>query len=536
MLNQESSSIQANLISALGRLLGQEAACVQVFETHLSWVLVAGESAYKLKKALRFDFVDFSTLEARHFYCEEELRLNRRMASDLYLGVIRITGTSTHPVIDGPGDPIEYAVKMRAFQQEALWERRIENGILGADEVDGLAKMISELHSNASIAPGDTLWGAPDTLQACASENLAQIDTVVNGEDERRELTELKAGGETLQRSLRAMFVQRKARGFIRECHGDLHCGNILTIDGRVQVFDCIEFNESLRWIDVMNDLAFIAMDLQFRDRPDLAARLVNRYLEISGDYEGLAVLRYYQTYRALVRSKVAFLRARQFPAESKEGSASRVLAKSYLDFAARYLAPQRKAIMITHGYAGSGKSTFAGLLLEAVGAIRLRSDVERKRMHGLPPASGAGASPETGLYDPGITRALYDRLLTLARKIVEAGIPVIVDAAFLRHWQRRLFQSLAVELDAPFIIFDVRADPDTMRMRVLERARQGKDASDAGVEILAHQLANDEPLLDDEIPHVVVVDGESDLNSEMVQEIAGPIIKSTFDLSIRGK
>ena len=277
MADQHSSSIQTNLISSLARLLRLEAACVQLFETHLSWVLVAGEFAYKLKKAVRFEFVDFSTLEARHFYCQEELRLNRRLASDLYLCVIQISGTATHPVINGGGAPIEYAVKMRSFRQEALWDHRIENGILGADEIDELAKIVADFHNSTIIAPADSAWGTPDALQTCADENLAQIATVVNDEKEERALQEFEAGENALQKSLRDLFVQRKAHGFIRECHGDLHSGNILTIGGRVQVFDCIEFNESFRWIDVMNDLAFIVMDLQFRNRPDLAARLVNQ-------------------------------------------------------------------------------------------------------------------------------------------------------------------------------------------------------------------------------------------------------------------
>jgi aminoglycoside phosphotransferase family enzyme/predicted kinase len=531
MADQHSLGVQAELIRSLTRLLEREGASVQRFETHLSWVLVEGEFAYKLKKALRFEFVDFSALEARHFYCQEELRLNRWLAPDLYLSVIGISGTPARPVMNGPGEPFEFAVKMRAFPQQALWEQRVRHGILGAEEIDALARIIAEFHRNTAIAPPGSSWGAPEALRACANENLELIGAAKN-DPEDRGLEKLRAWEQAQEQTLNSLFLLRKESGFVRECHGDLHCGNILTAGGRVQVFDCIEFSESLRWIDVMNDVAFIAMDLQFRDRPDLAARLVDHYVEASGDHDGLAVLRYYRTSRALVRSKVAFLRAGQFPPDSTDASDALGLGNKYLNFAAQAIQPSRATIMITYGYSGSGKSTFSGMLLEKIGAIRLRSDVERKRIIGPPPATVTGGPTETGLYDPAVTRALYDRLAALTRTIVEAGLPVIVDATFLHRWQRSIFRKLADELGVALIILDVRAEPATMRTRILERARRGGDPSDADLDVLDHQLAHDEALTEDEMAQVLVIDSASDGIPETLRKIAEEVMQDAGSIT----
>ncbi|HVK94151.1 MAG TPA: phosphotransferase, partial [Noviherbaspirillum sp.] len=303
---------QNKLIDRLAHILEVTEGEVSQFETHISRVLVAGKYAFKFKKAVRLPFLDFSTLEARRFYCLEEYRLNQRLAPEIYIDVVPVTGSAEHPAIGKAGEAIEYAVRMHAFEQQALWSYLASHGLLTIKDVDDLAPKLARFHLDLAAAPFDAPWGTLQTIAATSSETLSELSRLVAEEDVRDHLIALQRWEAEQQCKLAGTFKDRKAQGMVRECHGDLHCGNVLTVNGEVQVFDCIEFNDQLRWIDVMNDLAFIHMDLAFQRRGDLAARLLNRYLEITGDYQGLKVLPYYRTHRALVRAEVMLLRARQ--------------------------------------------------------------------------------------------------------------------------------------------------------------------------------------------------------------------------------
>jgi aminoglycoside phosphotransferase family enzyme/predicted kinase len=519
MTEQSIPGEQAKLIAVLAALLREQGQAVEVFETHISSVLVAGPYAYKFKKALHFDFLDFSTLEARRFYCHEEVRLNRRLAPGIYLDVVAIKGSPAHPVIEGPGAALEYAVRMRAFAQESLWSERIGKNLLGTQEIDELAHKLAQFHRDTPAAPANSAWGAPELLRQVFDDSLALLGQLARTDEERAALAALGTWQKEQQSLLSGHFAQRKAAGMVRECHGDLHSGNIVTIDGRVAVFDCIEFNDSLRWIDVISDVAFIYMDLQFHGLRALAARLLNGYLEASGDYEGVGVLRYYQAGLALVRWKIAVLRARQLEA-GQEAASCEELAAGYRAFAAQLIKPPPAALIITHGFSGSGKSTCARHLVELSGAIQIRSDVERKRMHGI-----AATDPApTRLYDPAVTRATYERLRNLAAVAVAAGMPVIIDAAFLMREQRRRFADLAAELGVPFFILDIHAGPDTLRARVA--AREG-DASDAGVEVLVQQLARHDALSEAENVHAVRIDSEAGLDEDAVRSACQTLVSA---------
>lgn len=506
MSNSERLARQKILVSALAATMGPS---TTMHETHISWVLVAGDYAYKLKKAVQFDFVDFSTLESRHFYCREELRLNSRLAPDIYLEVVAITGDPEHPTIGGAGPAIEYAVKMRAFDQGALWTHRIEQGQLSRADIDGLAESIATFHARTAIAAADSPWCSPQALQSIADETLAQIDRSLESPEDLKTAAALRAWEVEQRAALHDVFGTRKADGHIRECHGDLHSGNILTINGRVEAFDCIEFNDGLRWIDVMNDIAFICMDLRFQRRSDFAARLLNRYVERTGDVEGLRVLRYYEVHRALIRCKVALLRKEQCVAESDAAKDALRQALAYLAYASARSRPAPPALFITHGFSGCGKSTVARQVVEETGAIQLRSDIERKRMYGIE-ASSHTALPGGALYDPEATRRTYERLHALALVALKAGWPVIVDATFLRQAQRQPFMELASSLGVPFVILDVQASEETMRSRITARLEKQRDPSDATVEVLALQLCSHDAFTGDEQAHVVVVDTET--------------------------
>jgi len=474
---------------------------LRFIETHISYVLFDRGFAYKIKKPLRFPFLDFSTLAAREFYCREELRLNRRLAPSIYLDVVPITGTSDAPVLDPPdarreGPAIEYAVKMREFDQDGLLSRVIARDQLTTARVEALAAAVASFHERTSRLESTTPYGRPGGIVEDARDNFAAMKAAASDEAIRRELDQLAAWTEDEARRLTPAFVARKADGFVRECHGDLHLGNIALVDNTVTLFDCIEFNPAMRWIDVMSDVAFLVMDLRDRNRPDLAARFLNSYLLRTGDYEGLAVLPFYTVYRALVRAKIACLRLAQTTGD--EQRAIRAELSAYVDLARRETVRTTPSVIITHGVSGSGKSTRAQALVEN-GAIAIRSDVERKRLFGLDASARSHSPVGGGLYASDVDRRTYDRLAELARLIVRAGYTVVVDAAFLKRSQRDLLRGVASELGVRFVIADCAAPQSVLRDRVTRRLEREHDASEATLDVLASQLATEEPLGPDE-------------------------------------
>lgn len=501
---------------------GEEAAAVQVVETHISFVLLAGGHACKIRKALNLGFLDFSTLAARRFDCEEELRLNRRLAPALYLGVLPITGSIVRPEFGGQGPVLDWAVRMRAFPQDAQWDHAIAQGRLQPQHVDELAAVLWPFHRDApraaAAAPNahGTGVGGPADVRAPVLECLDTLQTLLGTDADRARVAELMRWEAQAFGALRGAFIRRAREGFVREIHGDLHLGNVTQLDGRCTVFDCIEFNPALRWIDVMSDVAFMAMDLHSHARPDLAHRFVSAYLGRSGDYAGVRVLRYHLVYRALVRAKVAALRAAQFSegaaaaasADSERASALAAIGR-YLDVARSFSRATHPTLMLTHGFSGSGKTTATQGLVERCGAIRVRADVERKRLFGLAANVRSDAKVNARLYSSGVTDATHQRLREAARIALRSGFSVILDATFLDHAPRAHAKALADELKVGFVIVDFRVDVPTLRDRVRLRKARGDDASDADEAVLESQLAHAEPLHPDEQAAVFSFQGD---------------------------
>jgi hypothetical protein len=480
---------------------------VEILQTHISYVLLAGEYAYKIKKPVNLGFLDFSTLEARRQCCEEEVRLNRRTAPDVYLATVRITGSATAPVLDGPGPAIEYAVKMRRFAQEALLDRIAKRGELSPALVDALARKIAVFHASVAIAEPGSRFGTPDLVTAPPRENFVHIEKLIGNSPDVPQLERLRAWTEREGARLAPVFAERRRAGFVRECHGDLHLGNIALIGNDPTPFDCIEFNPDLRWIDVMNEVAFLVMDLADHRLPGLAIRCLNAYLEESGDYAGLAVLRYYMVYRAMVRAKIACIRAHQPGLTDKVRAATENEYRGYFHLAEHLARRARSALVLTHGLSGSGKTTVAGMLAEHLGAIRVRSDVERKRLFGLDAAARTASAVGSGIYGSEATHRAYARLAELARVVLDAGWPVIVDATFLHDAERAAFRSLGRELTVPMVIVSCTAPDAELRARIVGRERLGTDASEAGLEVLAHQRAASEPPSREEVRDTVEFD-----------------------------
>ncbi|MBI3898906.1 MAG: AAA family ATPase [Gammaproteobacteria bacterium] len=508
---------QGQLVASLHELLLYDHAAdggVELLQTHISYVFLVGSFAYKIKKAIDLGFLDFRTLSARKFYCEEELRLNRRTAPGLYVDVIAISGTADHPVLGGSGPAIEYAVKMRRFSQEHLLGRLLTRGELTPAHIDQLAERIATLHASASTASADDMYGTPSAIEQPALENFRQLKTTLSGSSELADLDSLEQWTNFQHQVLQAELGERKRTGFVRECHGDCHLGNVALVDGQVTLFDCLEFSANLRWIDVMNEVAFVVMDLQDRRRTDLAQRLLNRYLDITGDYEGLRVLRFYGVYRALVRAKVHALRTHQSNVSPPEKTRLLGQCRGYIALAKQQTIAPPPMLMITHGFSGTGKTTCTQPLLEAIGAVRIRSDVERKRQHGMPALAHTTSAVGAGIYSADDSGLTYERLLDLAHAIIESGYSVIVDATFLKRAQRDPFRDMAQAARVPFAILDIVADDTVLRARILERQRTSSDASEADIAVLEYQQRIHEPLQPPELAVTVAYESSAPFNS----------------------
>ena len=473
---------------------------VELIETHISFVVLAGALAYKIKKAVNLGFLDFTTLALRQHFCAEELRLNRRLAPALYLDVIPITLGDGKPVFGGTGTVIDWAVKMRAFAQDGLWDRRVARGELTPAHIDAAAQRLCEFHRDAAVCGAGSSYGQPLQVREPMLQTLEALQALLADTADRDRLDTLRDWEAQAFKALRVPLSERLRDGHVRECHGDLHLGNVAQVDGEPTLFDCLEFDAGLRWTDVMSDVGFLAMDLHSHQRADLAHRFVNAYLERSGDYGGARVLRYHLVYRALVRAKVAALRTAQSVSAGARALANALVdagqaVRHYLDVALNCSRTDGPVLMLTHGFSGSGKSTFSAHLLEAVGAIRIRSDVERKRLAGLPASAQTGSALRGGLYEADRTATTHERLRQAARCVLQGGFSVILDATFLQREQRALARSLAHELGIRFVIVDFPAQAATLHARIAARIRTGGDASEADLAVLDDQLRHDEPL-----------------------------------------
>ncbi len=513
---------QAKLIHALrsAAVFDDLAGTIEVLETHISWVILAGEYAYKFKKAVNFGFLDFSTLQKRHFFCQEELRLNRRFAPWLYLDVVFITGSVTQPEINGQGKPLEFAVKMRRFSQDCLLGKLAARRRLLPGHVDEIAILLAGIHETVDCAGADTDFGHAEGIHHWVLDNFSQINAALQPEAVKPELDRLQSWCQKEFSAVREQLELRRKNGFVRECHGDLHLGNLALIDGRITPFDCIEFNPQLRWIDVMSEVAFLVMDLLDRGYADLAYRFLNGYLQRTGDYAGLRVLRYYLVYRALVRAKVAALRLVQSVRDSDDANEASRDFDGYISLAASWAVVPAPCLLIMHGVSGSGKSWYASQLVEKLGAIQLRSDIERKRLYGFRADANTGSDVQAGIYSGRASEKTYAHLARLAENVIAAGLPVIVDAAFLKLEERQHFRQFAESSQVAFAILHLEADEPTLVARIDRRRQLGSDPSEAGVDVLKLQLATQEPLAASELADVLNIQG--DVASSMDSLVCG--------------
>jgi aminoglycoside phosphotransferase family enzyme/predicted kinase len=491
---------------------------IGLIETHISWVLLTGPYAYKLHKPVNLGFLDFTSLEQRLHDCREELRLNRRLSDDLYLGLVAVVeGPAGVQVVEAsaePGTPplaegttvlevtvLEVGLRMRQFPQEALLPAALARGAIHASQMEALAADLARFHRQAAVAAADGTYGTPTAVLQPVRDNITALAPRLPAAAQPQ-LEQVRLWSERCFAEIRPWLEQRLAAGRVRECHGDLHLGNMLLENGRIRVFDCLEFSPCLRWIDVISDMAFLVMDLEERGAPLLANRLLNAWLAHSGDYDGLKLWRWYSSYRAMVRAKVAALSG------DPEG------AVAYLAWAQRCTTPASPRLLLCHGLSGSGKSHLSRQLAGPLGAIWLRSDLERKRSFSQ--ARGAQSPTSTAtpnLYAASVSDALFlEHLPRLAELVLAAGFSVIVDATFLRGAYRQAMAAVAQRRGVGLTILDLQVPQPLLEQRITARQQAGGDPSDADLAVLAQQLQCQEPLTAAEQARSIAIGAQPDL------------------------
>jgi len=481
---------------------------IEVRETHISWIVLTGPCAYKIKKPVKLSFLDFSTLERRHHFCVEELRLNRRFAPSLYLDVVPITGTADAPRIEGDGEPFEFAVKLKQFSPRDEMSALLLDREVWPEDVVRLGKRLAAVHACAAVARPDEEWGDIPQLTRVARGNMAELRSLLRRDDDHGRLDELASWSEGRLNRLAELVHQRRMAGRVREGHGDLHVGNVVRIDRDLTPFDCLEFDPTLRWVDVLDDTAFLFMDLRARRERQLAYVFMNAWLEATGDYAGLPLLPFFAAQRALVRAKVALLSARnELALVPSAAGPTAPRASTYLALAESLASHRRPSLILTCGRSGSGKTWLTGQLVGVLPALRIRSDVERKRLAGIDPLQASRSGVSEGIYTTEFTQRTYATLLDGARKGLECGENMIVDAAFLKWDERQRFRQLAAESGASFVLLVCEAPESVLRARVAARTEARDDASEATLEVLDMQRDHWEPPAEDEADAAVTID-----------------------------
>ena len=471
---------------------------VELIETHISWVLLAGDRVYKVKKPVNLGFLDFTTLGRRRRACRDEVRLNRRLAPAVYLDVVDIVGRTSAPRLGGPGRAIEVAVLMRRLPADRMLDHLIRDDAVPPELIDTIGQIVARFHAGADTGGEIDELGGIDTVRRNWRENFEQTASVapdILPDDTRRRVQDYVNA--FLDREA-PRFAARVAAGRSRDCHGDLQAQHVACVDP-VQIFDCIEFNHRFRFGDVAGEIAFLAMDLERLGRPDLATRFLNSYLDESGDYDAVPLLDFYRAYRAWVRGKVVSFQAGDHPEKADE-------ARALFALAARFAEPGREPrLLVTTGVMATGKSTVARLAAARLGAIVVRTDAVRKRLAGRPLREREEAAFGEGLYTPEMSRRTYAEALRLADELLRARWPVIIDGTFSHAEERAQARALAGRHGVPFTALWCDAPDAVLVPRLRARAAEGSDVSDGREELLAPQRARYESPADE--PGVVAVD-----------------------------
>lgn len=474
---------------------------ISVTQTHISWVILTGDYAYKVKKPANFGFLDFSTLAKRQRFCQEELRLNQRLAPALYLAVLPIRLNAQGEYGWGEaGEVVEYAVKMRQFDQQDLWLTCFEQGKLTVQDLENLGTQIAHFHQESPTDEYITSFGSVAMIKRVVDSNYDATASYTTDWGLAKEFREIQSFTDNYLETHQDWFIERQSLGKIRECHGDLHLGNICFFQGRICVFDCIEFNEEFRLTDGVYDVAFLVMDLEFRGRQDLAYAFLNRYLELTGDYLAARLLPFYCSIRAYIRAKVNSFLSSDSGAPATLRQEAKITAIQYYRAAWNYSQKLKPQLFIMAGLSGSGKSTVARYLSQKYGAIHIRSDAVRKHLGGIPLQQKGGAE----LYTPAMTERTYGELLRLAVALLAAGQSVVLDAKYDRVNLRQQVCQAVGDLAISVRLIHTQAPVEVLRERL--DLRTG-DIADATADLVEQQGRDWEPFTAAEQAWVTTVD-----------------------------
>jgi aminoglycoside phosphotransferase family enzyme/predicted kinase len=487
---------------------------IQLIQTHVSYVFLTGDYAYKVKKPVNFGFLDFSTLKQRQHFCLEELRMNQPIAPEIYLEVLSIAEADGKFVLAGTGQAAEYALKMCQFPQEALFITMFEQGKLTETHMEELGRIVAQFHALSKTNDYIRSFGEVAKIREAFDENYQQAEKYIGGPQTQQQYEATKNFSDTFFEQQQTLLATRREHNRIRECHGDLHLRNICFWHDKIQLFDRIEFNEQFRFVDVMYDVAFTVMDLEARGRKDLGNAFLNTYIEQTGDWEGLQVLPLYLSRQAYVRAKVTsfLLDDPGVPEDAKQEAAK--VASDYYRQAWEYTKTNQGQLILMSGLSGSGKSTVARHLARRLGAIHLRSDAVRKHLAGIPLEQKGGNE----LYTSEMSQKTYNRLLELGLMLANRGFSVILDAKYDRIALRQDAIAQANTHKLPIKIIQCTAPEDVLRDRISSRIG---DVSDATVELVTQQLAAAEPFTEAEQSLVTPIDTTQDWASQL-QEILG--------------
>jgi uncharacterized protein len=445
---------------------------VEFLQTGISLIFLTDDFAYKVKKPVKYDFLDFSTVEKRRHYCEREVVLNRRLCPDVYLGVANVTKEQDTIRIDGQGKVMDYAVKMRRLPQKDMMDVRLGNNDVTPDMVRSISQILANFHNRTMTSPEISANGNLSVIDKNTDENFTETAKYIEKTISKKFYENIKKYTEAIINNSASLFEKRVSDGYIRDCHGDLHASNICISDN-IYIYDCIEFNDRFRYSDVASEVAFLAMDLDHYGRADLSSTFVDEYVKESHDADLRKLLDFYKCYRAYVRGKIKSFEIDDTLISPVEKRRAKNEAQSYFDLAMSYTKPG-PWLLITVGLTGTGKSTTAHALASRLGLTVISSDLVRKNITGVAPTEHRYVSFNNNIYSPDITRQTYDALFARAKDILKENGKVIIDASFIRQSQRIIAKSLAEEMNARFFVLEFSLDEENLRKRLLERESQG--------------------------------------------------------------
>ncbi|MBI2868308.1 MAG: AAA family ATPase [Chloroflexi bacterium] len=505
------------LIQAMLRpeLYPDRPAAVELVQTQMSFLLLAGGYVYKVKKPVNLGYLDYTTLEQRRNFCEREVELNRRLCPDIYLGVVPVIERGGQVALGGAGEAVEYAVKMRRLRRERMLDVLLVDEAVTARMMTALAGKLARFHARAATGPEISRFGELDALRVNTEENFSQTYDYIGRTIAPEKYRRIKDYTDGFLESNAALFRRRAAGGRIRDCHGDLHAAHVCFSAG-ICIYDCIEFNDRFRYCDVASETAFLAMDLDHYGRADLSGHFARSYARQSGDDELAALLKFYKCYRAYVRGKVEGFKLHDPYISPEDKRLTLKVAGSYFDLAGAYTR-SRPLLLVMMGLVGTGKTTVAQLLARRLGLEVISSDVTRKKLAGVPLREPHRDEFDTGLYAAGFTRRTYDRMFREARKTLGRGDSVVLDASFIKAGERGAASALAGETAADFFVVECVLDESSIKSRLAGRLA-GHPVSDGRPEILEPQKKRYEPVTG--MPESYIrVDTSGDMD-EVVTEI----------------